>query len=159
MNLEERLVAVEKRLQKTEDQLEIMRLISTSGHAVDSGEGDKAAHLWIEGGGYDIADNVRLTAYDGLAAMFNDPQMAASHAKGSVHLFASPRITLQGDLAEAVTCSFVIMKQESSWYVWRAAANHFKFTRTPDGWRIVERFNRPLDGSKISRDTLRKGLQ
>ena len=43
-------------------------------------------------------------------------------------------------------------------WVWRAAINRWTLVRTPDGWRIAERFNRALDGSADSHDTMRKVL-
>ena len=55
MNVEERLLKLERRLQEVEDQLEIMRLLNTYGPLVDSGESRAAARLWIEGGAYDVA--------------------------------------------------------------------------------------------------------
>jgi hypothetical protein len=159
MNTEERLSALESRLQAAEDQLEIIRLLTTYGPAVDSGASEAAARLWIEGGIYDVGGIARWDT-DQLIAMYDGEGHQALIHQGSAHLTTTPRITVNGDAAEAVAYSFVVLKRakQDAWDFWRAAVNHWKLTRTPEGWRIVERFNRVLDGSKASHDTLRKAL-
>ena len=77
--------------------------------------------------------------------------------KGASHLTATPRITIDGDTAEAVAYSFVVLRNDKDWGVWRASANRWTLRRTPQGWRIVERFNRVLDGSEASHAILRQG--
>ena len=52
MTLEERLAALEARLQAAEDHLEILNLINSYGPLVDSGMDQDAAALWVAGGGY-----------------------------------------------------------------------------------------------------------
>jgi hypothetical protein len=69
---------------------------------------------------------------------------------------APPKISVKGDAAQAVGYSLVILREGDHWFVWRAAINHWTLTRTPDGWRIVERHNRALNGSPESLDTMRK---
>jgi hypothetical protein len=159
MHTEERLAALEKRLLAAEDQLEIIRLLNSYGPLVDSGESQAAAHLWVEGGVYEIDGREPTKAYDGLIAIYD----GAGHQElihiGASHLTTTPRITLKGDAAEAVAYSFVVRKRGDEWYFWRAAANHWTLVRTPEGWRIKERYNRVLDGSKESHDTLRRVLR
>jgi len=158
MNVEEKLVELEKRLQAAEDQLEIIRLLNTYGPAVDSGESQPAAQLWIEDGAYDVGGESRIVGHDDIAAIYDSEGHQELVHKGVSHLTATPRITVQGDTAEAVAYSFVVLKEDETWYIWRAAANHWTLVRTPEGWRIAERFNRVLDGSEASHNTLRRGL-
>jgi hypothetical protein len=171
MSVEDRLAAVEKRLEATEkrlqaadDQLEIIRLLNSYGPLVDSGESQAAARLWIEGGVYNIGGVGPRKSPEDLVAIYEDKKghQALIHT-GSAHLTATPRITLNGDTAEAVAYSFLIKKEGDDyhgyrWQFMRAAANHWTLVRTPEGWRIKERYNRPLDGSKDSHDVLRKAL-
>lgn len=155
MNVEDRLAALEARLRGAEDQLEIIRLINTYGPLVDSGEGQAAAHLWIEGGVYDLGA-ARPKAYDDIAAMYDGQHHQELIHTGCAHLMATPRITVNGDKAEAVGYSFIVLKEGERWFVYRAAINHWTLARTPEGWRIVERYNRVIDGSKDSHDTMRR---
>jgi hypothetical protein len=158
MNVEERLAALEARLRVAEDQLEIIRLLNTYGPAVDSGESRSAARLWVEGGTYNVGGVGPVSGHDKLAAIYDGDGHQKIIHDGTSHLTATPRITVNGDKAEAVAYSFVVLKRGSEWYIWRASANHWTLTRTPQGWRIVERYNRVLDGSEDSHETLRRGL-
>ena len=159
MNIEERLAALETRLRAAEDQLEIIRLLTTYGPAVDSGMSRIAAQLWVEGGTYDVGGVGPITGHDKIAAIYE----AAGHQKiiheGCSHLITTPRITVNGDEATAIAYSFVILRRDNEWYMWRASANHWTLARTQQGWRIVERYNRVLDGSEASHETLRRALR
>jgi hypothetical protein len=162
LDFEQRIAALETRLQVTEDHLEILHLLNSYGPLVDSGSSIPAAELWVEGGGYNfsggISGGTRLTAPDQLVAMYETEGHKALVNAGVSHLTATPRITVHGDTAEAVGYSFVILREGDRWYFWRAAINHWILERTPNGWRIKERFNRGLDGSQDSHDTMRKIL-
>jgi hypothetical protein len=157
MTTEERLAQLEARLQAAEDQLAITRLICTYGPAVDSGASREAAELWDADGAYDVGGMHRAQGHDAIAALYDaDGHQQLIH-KGSAHLTATPRITIHGDTAEAVAYSFVVLRNDTDWGLWRASANRWTLRRTPKGWRIVERFNRVLDGSEASHAILRQG--
>lgn len=162
MDMEQRMAALEARLMAAEDQLEILRLLNSYGPLVDSGASEAAAALWADGGGYNfsggISGGTRLTAPAQLVAMYETAGHRELVSTGVSHLTATPRITVTGDTAEAVGYSFVVLKEGDRWYFWRAAINHWLLVRTPDGWRIKERFNRALDGSQDSHGTMRKVL-
>lgn len=159
MGVEERLAALEARLLAAEDQLEILRLLTRYGPLVDSGESQPAAHLWVEGGAYDMGGVYRAKAHDEIAAVYDSEGHKALVNTGVSHLTATPHITVMGDAAEAVAYSFVVLKEGDRWYFWRAAINHWTLTRTSEGWRILERYNRVLDGSKDSHDTMRRVMR
>ncbi len=159
MSVEERLDALERRLRAAEDQLEIIRLLNSYGPLVDSGESQPAAHLWVEGGVYDMGGIRRAKAYDDIASVYDSQGHRDLIDTGVSHLTATPRITLHGDAAEAVAYSFVVLREGERWFVWRASANHWTLTRTPQGWRIAERYNRVLDGSKELHETLRRAMR
>ena len=159
MSVEGRLAALESRLQAAEDQLEIIRLLTTYGPAVDSGSSQAAAALWTEDGAYDIGGMHRAEGHANIAALYDGEGHQGLIHQGSSHLTATPRITLHGDTAEAVAYSFVVLKGEKDWGIWRASANRWKLKRTAAGWRIVERFNRTLNGSEESHAILRSGAK
>ena len=156
MGVEERLAALETRLRAAEDQLEIIRLLNTYGPLVDSGESEAAADLWIKDGAYDFSGGGRLTAPDQLVAMYESEGHKKLVSTGVSHFTGMPRITVNGDTAEAVGYSFVVLKEGDRWYLWRAAVNRWSLVRTGEGWRIETRFNRTLDGSDDSHATMRQ---
>jgi hypothetical protein len=162
MTVEERLAAVEERLQAAEDQLEIIRLLNSYGPLVDSGESEAAAALWVEGGEYNFSGGLSggtpLKAPDDLIAMYETEGHKGLVSTGVSHFTGTPRITVDGDSAEALGYSFVVLREGERWFIWRAAINHWTLARTPDGWRIVERYNRGLDGSEASHATMRRVL-
>ena len=161
MSIEDRLAALEARVRAAEDQLEIIRLLNSYGPLVDCLEGEAASHLWVEGGTYDFGGERPLKAYDDLAGMYAWQAHIDLTRRGSGHVTATPRIIVKGDKAEALAYSFVIERDDDGkgWHLFRAAVNHYTLTRTPEGWRIVERYNRPLNGSDDSHDTLRRALR
>ncbi|HEX7854623.1 MAG TPA: nuclear transport factor 2 family protein [Sphingobium sp.] len=162
MNVEERLLALEARVRKAEDHLEIVNLLMSYGPLVDSKTSEPAADLWVEGGGYNFTvptgEPARLEAPEGLVGMYEGEPHWWLVSTGCSHFTATPKVTINGDSATAVGYSFVVLREDDRWFIWRAAINHWTLTRTDKGWRIVERFNRPLNGSTESHDTMRKVL-
>jgi len=156
MTTEERLAQIEERLQAAEDQLEIINLLNTFGPLIDSGEGAKAPYLWVEGGVYDMGAVRRGIAYEDMATIWTADSHKQYVRNGMSHLTAVPRIAVDGDNAEAVGYSYVMMREGERWFIARASINHWTLTRMPDGWRIVERHNRLLDGSDESIETMRR---
>lgn len=161
MSVEDRLAALEKRVQAAEDQLEIIRLISGYAPAVDSGENERAAGLWIEDGVYDVGGYSRWVGRDEIAARIDAKRYPAIMNRGQGHILTTPRISVSGDTAEVFLYSFVITKKDNEdiWEIDRAAANHMTLTRTPEGWRVKERYNRLVNGSKDTHDALRRALR
>lgn len=159
MSYDDRLKKIEARLQAAEDQLEIIRLLSTYGPAVDSGASRAAAELWVEGGSYDVGGMNRFTGHDTLEALYEAETHQSLVRQGSAHITSTPQITLHGDRAEAVAYSLVIVRGEDGHVVWRASANHWELQRTDAGWRMVTRTNRVLDGSPDARELLKKALR
>ena len=161
--IEHRIAAIEARLLAAEDHLAIQNLLMTYGPLVDSATAEPAGALWVEGGGYNFTlpdgGTKRLSAPDEIAGMYSWPGHLDLVNSGCAHLTAPPRITVTGDEAQAVGYSVVILKEEERWFLWRAAVNHWTLRRTDAGWRIVERFNRALDGSPESHATMRKVLE
>lgn len=158
--IEERLAALEARCRKAEDHLEILNLLNTYGPLVDSATAQPAGELWVAGGGYSFTlpngGTRRLEAPDEIAGMYHWDGHRDLVQTGCAHLTATPKISINGDVAEAVGYSLVILKEGERWIVWRAAVNHWALRRTEQGWRIVERANRALDGSPESLETMRK---
>lgn len=162
MTIEERLAALEARCQRAEDHLEILNLLNRYGPLVDSCTAKEAGELWVKGGGYEFmkpdGETVRLEAPDAIADMYSWPGHVELTQTGCAHFTGTPVITVEGDSAQALAYSVVILKEDDRWFLWRAAVNHWTLARTPDGWRIAERSNRTLDGSPASHDCMQKVL-
>ncbi len=162
MSIEERLEALEKRCRAAEDHLEILNLLNSYGPLVDSATAEPAGQLWVKGGGYNFTnpdgEPARLEAPDEIAGMYGWQGHLDLVADGCSHMTATPKISVDGDDAQAVGYSFVVRREGDRWFLWRAAINHWTLRRTDDGWRIVERFNRTLNGSDESHETMRKVL-
>jgi hypothetical protein len=160
MTIEDRLAALEARCRAAEDHLAILNLLNSYGPLVDSATAKEAGALWVAGGGYNFGLNdgstKRLEAPDEVAGMYSWDGHVELVETGCSHLTATPKITVDGDSAQAVGYSFVVLREDDRWYLWRAAINHWTLARTADGWRIVERFNRTLNGSPESHETMRK---
>lgn len=162
MSIEERLAAVEARLQAAEDRLAILDLLNSYGPLVDSGSAREAAALWVDGGGYNFSGGMsggtRLEAPAQLVAMYESEGHMGLVGNGVSHFTGTPRITLDGDRARAVGYSFVVLREGERWFLWRAAINEWRLVRTGQGWRIEERLNRTLDGSPASHEVMRRVL-
>lgn len=160
MSTEDRLSALEARLRKAEDHLEILNVLNSYGPLVDSASAGEAGALWTEDGGYNFGKpgggTHRLAGPDEIADMYTwEGHLGLVHT-GCSHLTATPKIAIDGDRAQAVGYSFVVLREDDRWFLWRAAVNHWTLRRTDAGWRIVERTNRTLDGSPDSHEIMKK---
>lgn len=160
MTTEDRIAALEKRLQTAEDHLEILNLISAYGPLADSCSVEEAIAQWVPGGGYNYGlpggGSHRLEAPEPLGNVWRQEGHVELTRTGSAHMSATPRIVVRGDAADAVGYSLVIKREGDRWFVWRAAINHWTLVRTPQGWRVQEKFNRTLDGSDESHEVMRR---
>jgi len=149
---EDRIRALEARLQVVEDELALYRLMTSYGPAADSGDGEKASEIWTEDGVYD-SDGVGEMAGRGaiVAMLANEGHQAM--VPGCAHVNTPAVITIDGDRAFAVGYSQVWRTDDGQHRVFRLAANHWEFTRTAEGWRVVRRTNRRLD-TEASREIL-----
>ena len=160
MNTDGRLAALEARLQKAEDHLEILNLLMSYGPLADSCSIEEAKAQWVPGGGYNYGmpdgGAQRLEAPEPLGNVWRQAGHVELTNIGSAHMSATPKITVNGDAANAVGYSLVIKREDDRWFVWRAAINHWTLVRTGEGWRVQEKFNRTLDGSEASHEVMRR---
>ena len=154
---EGRIRALEERIAALEDQLALYRLVSTYGPAVDTGSGPEAAALWADDGAYEF-DTSRLDGPEGIAAMVAGETHQGLIHQGCAHILAMPVITVDGDEARATGYSRVYRHVGEGYEVWRVSANHWRFRRTQEGWKVTHRVNRTLDGSPEARGILRRAF-
>jgi hypothetical protein len=162
MTTEDRIAKLEARLQAAEDHLEILNLISAYGPLADSCSVEAAKAQWVPGGGYNYGmpggGTQRLEAPEPLGDVWRSEGHIGLTKTGSAHMAATPKISVKGDEADAVGYSVVILREGERWFVWRAAVNHWTLTRTSEGWRVREKFNRTLDGSDASHEVMKRIL-
>src|ERR1700712_1832972 len=129
MTIEDRFAALEARLRAAEDHLEILNLLNSYGPLVDSATGEPAGKLWVAGGGYNFTlpqgGTKRLEAPDEIAEMYGWPGHLDLVNTGCAHLTATPKITVDGDNAQAVGYSVVVLREGERWFLWRGAVNHW----------------------------------
>lgn len=155
---EDRLAALEARLRQLEDERDIARLMASYGPLVDSGAADEVAALWEPDGVYDI-DEIHLAGQEQIRAMVRSGAHQGWIRAGCAHLVGPPHVTVDGDEAVAVCHSLMVVYEEGRYVVRRATANHWHLRRTGNGWRVVTRTNRILDGRPESPRLLNDGVR
>ena len=154
MATDDRLAALEQRLARVEDELAIQRLLASYGPLADAGLGPQTAALWTEDGAYDPGGVARAEGRDALIRIYHGERHQGLVRRGSMHMTAPAQVSIHGDHAEAVGYSMLALNAGEQFTLLRASINHWTLARTPDGWRIVERTNRVLDGSPEAYDLL-----
>lgn len=156
MSDDERIARLEQRLQWVEDELEIAQLVAAYGPLVDAGEADAVAGLWSEDGEYDV-EGWHMRSREDVRAMVLSDGHQGLIAGGCVHFLGPARVVVDGDEAVAVCASLLVRHRDGAFSVRRAGANHFHLRRLPEGWRVVRRVTRGLDGSEEARRLLADG--
>lgn len=151
---EDRLSALESRLQDAEDRLALLQIVAGYGPAVDSGSADPTADIWTDDGVYDTFPVV-LEGRSALAGMVTGERHQGLIHDGAAHLLGLPHIRLEGDTAVVTNYSQLVLKNDDdSFRIWRTGVNRWHFVRTAGGWKATHRVNRQLDGSDEGRAIL-----
>ena len=151
--------ALEARLRKLEDQLAIYQLVATYGPSVDSLSQEAVGALWTEDGIYDAGGSAPMRGTAEIGNLVNGDLHQGYVAKGCAHVGSLPHLVLDGDTAVAANHTRVYTRNGDHWKVERASANRWELVRTPDGWRVKYRLNRPLDGTSGPRDILGRSFR
>ncbi len=152
-----RLAALEQRVQQLEDEVAVLRLVNSWGPAVDTGSSEAAGALWDEAGVLE-SDLSHLEGPSAVVAMVESEGQQSLIRQGCAHVQSAPVVTVDGDRAEAVTYSQVYLHSDQGHHVWRVSANQWAFARTANGWRLTRRANRVIDGSPEARQILVRAL-
>jgi hypothetical protein len=156
--LTERVATLERRVQRLEDHLEILRVLFSWGPAVDTGASHAAGALFAEDGVLE-SDLSHLEGPDAVVAMVESDGQQALIRQGCAHVPTAPLVTVEGDDATAITYSQVYLHTENGYGVWRVSANRWEFRRTALGWRVARRVNRVIDGNPAAHAILAEGLK
>lgn len=156
--IEKRLAALESRLNEAEDVLEIYRLFATYGPSVDSVSPESLAAMWTEHGVYDAGGFEPMVGRQMLRDMLFQDAHQGFVARGCAHVMSLPHVTVDGDTAVAIGYSRVYARRDDHWVVERLSANRWVLARTAEGWRVLDRTNRLLNGSEEARGLLTGAL-
>lgn len=156
MTDQERLEQLERRLRRLEDELTVTRMVAAYGPLVDAGEADAVAALWAEDGEYDV-EGWHMRSRDDVRAMVRSDGHQRLIQGGCLHFLGPAHVTVDGDEAVAVCESILVRHRDDGYGIRRAGANYFHFRRLPEGWRVVQRTTRALDGSAEARELLAGG--
>lgn len=154
---DDRLAAVEMRLQRIEDERAIERMIASYGPLVDAGDAEAAAALWAPDGTYDVK-GWAMRGRDDVAAMVRSDAHQGLIGRGCCHFLGPAFVTVDGDEAVAVCESILVVRRGEGFAVRRGGANHFRLSRIAQCWQITVRSTRALDGSAEARELLSAGV-
>lgn len=148
--------ALAARVRQLEDHIEITRLVAQYGPAVDSGSAEATAQLWTEDGTFDAVGAITMHGRDEIAAMVRGDGHQGLILNGCGHVLTVPHVVIDGDEAHGRSYALNIRwdAEHERFWVARVSANTWKWRRTPEGWRIVERVNANLDGTPEHRAML-----
>jgi len=152
--VEDRLAALEARLQRAEDELAIQKLVGSYGPLADGGRTKEVCEIWEEDGIYEIVGHDTYVGNKGLRSMFDGAGHQAVISGGSSHFLSTPVITIAGDKARAVNYALLLLHKEGGFYISRMVASVWTLRRTASGWRAVHRLNRLLTGDPKAREML-----
>ncbi|WP_211592926.1 MULTISPECIES: nuclear transport factor 2 family protein [unclassified Microbispora] len=156
-DVERRLARLEERVRVLEDEREVTRLILSYGPLVDSGSADEVAELWEPDGVYDV-DELLMRGREQIAAMVRSDAHQGWIAGGCAHFNGAPHVTVSGDEATAIGYSLMVVNRPEGFTLRRATAHHWTLRRGPEGWRVVNRTARVLDGRPESPRLLADGV-
>ena len=146
---QDRVEALERRVLELEDQVAILRVINQWGPAVDTGRAVAAGALFDADGVLE-SDLSRLDGPAAVEAMVESDGQQSLIRQGCAHVQTAPVITVDGDVATAITYSQVYLHALEGHQVWRVSANQWELRRTGSGWRVTRRLNRVIDGDAQS---------
>ncbi|MDA3623938.1 nuclear transport factor 2 family protein [Saccharopolyspora sp. WRP15-2] len=155
----DRIAALEHRLAEVEDRLALLQIVAAYGPAVDSGSAEVTAAMWTADGVYDTFP-AALAGQAAIGDMVTGEMHQGLIGSGAAHLLGIPHIELNGDSAVVTNYSQLVLREPDSdgYRIWRTGVNRWEFTRTAEGWRVVRRINRQLDGTAEGRDLLAEAI-
>jgi len=162
---------LEERIQAIEDRLEIYNLIAAHPPSADTGSGEFAAACWAEDGVFDQGGTLRAGRE---IANFASPAFQEAMRQGIAHFAGLPHVRVTGDTAVVTSYLQVLAPDHAAqpdplsahpppqgaqgYRVHRLSANRWDLRRTPDGWKIVRRTLRLIEGKDASREVLKSAL-
>jgi ketosteroid isomerase-like protein len=154
----EQFEALERRVQRLEDERAIHRTLVRYGFAVDSGDADATADLYthdcvIE---LDFEGGRTLHGREGAKALVDD-ETHQSLLPACAHLIGPVAIEVDGDHAVATGYATVVRRSGDDFAIWREGCGRWELVRRDGEWRISHRTSIAI-GSAAAQALLTSGL-
>jgi len=163
--------SLEARVRAVEDKLAIFHLIASHPPAADTGTDRYYREAFVADGEMDLGGGKGARGNDTIGALVKTPEHEAAIAGGLCHFAGLPRVEIDGDSAVAISYLQIITPDRQAaprevsghgsttgFRIHRVGANRWELRRGKDGWKIVRRTLRPLDGTDDAQALLRKAI-
>jgi len=163
--------SLEDRVRAIEDKLAIFHLIASHPPAADTGTDRYYREAFVADGEMDLGGGKGARGNDTIGALVKTPEHEAAIAGGLCHFAGLPRVEIKGDSAVALSYLQIITPDRQAaprevsghgsttgFRIHRVGANRWELKRSKDGWKVVRRTLRPLDGTDDARALLRKAI-
>ena len=161
---------IEGRLRAVEDRLAIYHLIASHPPAADTGNDGYYRDAFATDAVIDLGTKT-ATGNEAIASVVKTPEHRGAIAVGLCHFAGLPRVEVHGDTAVAISYLQVLTPNKnaepqelsghglsSGYRIHRLGANRWDLERTPEGWKVVRRAYRMLDGSDGAPAMLREAI-
>jgi hypothetical protein len=163
--------SLEDRVRAIEDRLAIFHLIASHPPAADTGTDRYYREAFVADGEMDLGGGKGARGNDTIGALVKTPEHQAAIAGGLCHFAGLPRVDIDGDSAVAISYLQIITPDRQAaprevsghgsttgFRIHRVGANRWDLRRGKDGWKVVRRTLRPLDGTDDAQALLRKAI-
>lgn len=150
------VAALVTQVRALEDQLALYQLVASYGPAVDAGDAETTAGLWLTDGVYETEQTGPLEGRSAIAEMVRGEVHQGLIHGGCGHLLSLPVVEVDGDRAVLTNHSRLYRQREDGFDLWLLKANRWEVERTDEGWQVRSRVNLALDGSQPPRELLRR---
>ena len=163
--------SLEDRVRAVEDKLAIFHLIASHPPAADTGTDHYYREAFVADGEMDLGGGKGARGNDSIGALVKTPEHQAAIAGGLCHFAGLPRVEIDGDSAVAISYLQIITPDRQAaprevsghgsttgFRIHRVGANRWELKRGKDGWKVVRRMLRPLDGSGGAQALLREAI-
>ena len=163
--------SLEDRVRAIEDKLAIFHLIASHPPAADTGTDRYYREAFVADGEMDLGGGKGARGNATIGALVKTPEHQAAIAGGLCHFAGLPRVEIKGDSAVALSYLQIITPDRQAaprevsghgsttgFRIHRVGANRWELKRSKDGWKVVRRTLRPLDGTDDARALLRKAI-
>jgi ketosteroid isomerase-like protein len=149
------------RLQRVQDELEVTRLLTCYGFAVDGGDADGCAYLYADDAVVILDDTVTLTGRQQIRSIVTSDvhQAVLPHC---AHVMGPFAVEVFEEHATAAGYMTVYTLKDGVRRIWRQGLSRFELSRHPAGWRIDRReswsMGRP-EGQALARRALHAQIE
>ena len=163
--------SLEDRVRAVEDKLAIFHLIASHPPAADTGTDRYYREAFVADGEMDLGGGKGARGNETIGALVKTPEHQAAIAGCLCHFPGLPRVEIDGDSAVAVSYLQIITPDRQAaprdvsghgsttgFRIHRVGANRWDLKRGKDGWKVVRRTLRPLDGTDDVQALLREAI-